>query len=196
MTTPVPAAIGRRERKKAATRQAIADAALGLFLERGFDSVGIREIAELADVSTTTLFKYFPSKEALAFDLDASHEAALVAAVVERPEGQSIPAALKAFFIELLRGPRGSDPLLPQVSALIDGTPALREYAQRMWTRHETSLADAIAREMGAPSGDTTSRVLAGFVLQIPTIAQAQRNAEEAIELGFDILARGWPGGS
>ncbi|MFD6073807.1 TetR/AcrR family transcriptional regulator, partial [Amycolatopsis lurida] len=48
---------GRRERKKAATRQALADAALKLFLERGYDQVSIRDIAEAADVSTTTLFK-------------------------------------------------------------------------------------------------------------------------------------------
>ncbi|KJK57800.1 hypothetical protein UK12_14285 [Saccharothrix sp. ST-888] len=55
---------GRRERKKAATRRALADAALRLFLERGYEQVGIREIADAADVSTTTLFKHFPVKEA------------------------------------------------------------------------------------------------------------------------------------
>ncbi|MGY5138836.1 TetR/AcrR family transcriptional regulator, partial [Streptomyces nigrescens] len=63
--------MGRRERKKAATRQALADAALRLFLERGYDQVSIRDIAEAADVSTTTLFKHFPGKEALVFDADS-----------------------------------------------------------------------------------------------------------------------------
>ncbi|MFE2143549.1 TetR/AcrR family transcriptional regulator, partial [Streptomyces sp. NPDC059456] len=57
-TGPPPAPTGRRERKKAATRRAIADAALHLFLERGYDEVGIREIADAADVSNTTLFKH------------------------------------------------------------------------------------------------------------------------------------------
>ncbi|WP_280454554.1 TetR/AcrR family transcriptional regulator, partial [Nocardia brasiliensis] len=57
---------GRRERKKAANRQALADAALRLFLERGYDAVGVREIADAADVSVATLFKHFPGgKEAL-----------------------------------------------------------------------------------------------------------------------------------
>ncbi|WP_280431681.1 helix-turn-helix domain-containing protein, partial [Nocardia brasiliensis] len=56
---------GRRERKKAANRQALADAALRLFLERGYDAVGVREIADAADVSVATLFKHFPGgKEA------------------------------------------------------------------------------------------------------------------------------------
>ena len=45
---------GRRERKKAATRQKIADTALRLFLERGYDAVGIRDVAAEADVAVTT----------------------------------------------------------------------------------------------------------------------------------------------
>ncbi len=65
-----PETMGRRERKKAATRKAISDAATELFLERGFDEVSIREIAERADVSPTTVFAHFPSKEALVFDED------------------------------------------------------------------------------------------------------------------------------
>src|SRR3712207_8221990 len=88
-------AVGRRERKKAATRQAIADAALRLFLERGYDRVSIRDIADAADVATTTLFKHFPGKEALVFDKDEDREAALIAAVRRRPAGQSVVDALR-----------------------------------------------------------------------------------------------------
>ena len=54
-----------------ATPDPSSDAALRLFLERGYDDVGIREIADAADVSTTKLFKHFPVKEALVFDEDA-----------------------------------------------------------------------------------------------------------------------------
>ncbi|CAM5612139.1 TetR/AcrR family transcriptional regulator OS=Streptomyces tendae OX=1932 GN=GUR47_06055 PE=4 SV=1 [Streptomyces tendae] len=90
--SPTP---GRRERKKAATRQAIADAALELFLEHGFDRVSVRDVAERADVSTTTLFAHFPSKEALVFDREADVDAALAAAVRERPEGQGVVEALR-----------------------------------------------------------------------------------------------------
>src|SRR3954471_6936813 len=87
--------IGRRERKKAQTRKALADAALELFLDRGYDQVGVREVADAADVSVTTLFKYFPSKEALVFDLDEDIEAALVAAVRDREPGRPILQALR-----------------------------------------------------------------------------------------------------
>jgi hypothetical protein len=53
---------GRRERKKAAARQKIADTALRLFLEREYDAVGIREVAAEADVAVATLFSYFVFK--------------------------------------------------------------------------------------------------------------------------------------
>ncbi|MET8212596.1 TetR/AcrR family transcriptional regulator, partial [Streptomyces sp. NPDC005373] len=105
MTAPV----GRRERKKAATRQALADTALNLFLEHGYDHVTIRDIAEAVDVSTTTLLKYFATKEALVFDEDTEQEAALVSAVRDRPEGQSIPQALCAHIKHVRISADGSD---------------------------------------------------------------------------------------
>jgi AcrR family transcriptional regulator len=107
--------IGRRERKKAQTRQALADAALELFLERGYDEVGVKDVADAADVSVTTLFKYFPSKEALLFDQEDDIEAALVLAVRGRPPGHTIVDALREHMLrdsadggpsdEFVRGP-------------------------------------------------------------------------------------------
>src|SRR5690242_20625297 len=136
---------GRRERKKAATRQALVDAALELFLERGYDDVGVREVAEAADVSVTTLFKHFPDgKEALVFDQDDDREAALVAAVRNRPAGQSIPQALRRLLSDERSRQVRADPRFPDFLHLIDTTPALREYSRRMWLRHENALAAAI----------------------------------------------------
>ncbi|ANY08921.1 hypothetical protein AFB00_24635 [Pseudonocardia sp. HH130630-07] len=55
--------MGRRERKKLATRQALVDAAVELFAEHGFDETTVAQIAERADVSTRTFFLHFPTKE-------------------------------------------------------------------------------------------------------------------------------------
>ncbi|GAA5705325.1 helix-turn-helix domain-containing protein [Streptomyces avermitilis] len=71
-------------------RRTIADAAPELFLEHGFERVSVRDIAEEADLSATTLFAHFPTKGALVFDRDEDVEAELAAAVRERLKGHSV----------------------------------------------------------------------------------------------------------
>ncbi|WP_189251246.1 TetR/AcrR family transcriptional regulator [Streptosporangium pseudovulgare] len=187
------APLGRRERKKAATRQALADAALRLFLERGYDKVGIRDIAEAADVSTTTLFKHFPSKEALVFDESDDMKAALLAAVRERPPGRSIPGALREHILHarLLKS-RDADPRFVGLVRLVDDTPALREYFRRMWLEHEIDLAAAIADEIGAPPADPGCRALAHFALEARSLGHDGPDPEAAIARAFDLLEHGW----
>lgn len=187
-----PPPMGRRERKKAATRQAIADAALRLFLERGYDAVGIREIAEAADVSTTTLFKHFPVKEALVFDEDADQESRLLAAVRDRPEGRSIPAALREHALTTRLVSADGDTGFTAFTRLVAGTPVLRDYAQKMWLRHTAALAQVIAEESGLAAGDPVCTALAHFALEAPRAAYAHDNPRQAVIRAFDLLEHGW----
>ncbi|MGW7426045.1 TetR/AcrR family transcriptional regulator [Streptomyces sp. NPDC054813] len=189
---PAPAPIGRRERKKAATRQAIADAALRLFLERGYDDVGIREIADAADVSTTTLFKHFPVKEALVFDEEGDQEAALLAAVRERPENQSVSAALHEHALRSRVAAVPGDPRFAEFTRLVSDTPALRDYQQKMWLRHTAALARAIAEESGLPADDPASTALALFALDAPRAAQQHDDPRRALDRAFELLEHGW----
>ncbi|MFF3765333.1 TetR/AcrR family transcriptional regulator [Streptomyces sp. NPDC001922] len=183
--------VGRRERKKAATRQAIADAALELFLEHGFERVSVRDVAERADVSTTTLFAHFPSKEALVFDREEEVEAGLITAVRERPEGRSVVEALRAHALKSWV-PVASDPRLRRFAALVDRTPALREYAERMWMRHASALGAAIAEELGREADDLACSALARFVLEVPTLIKGRHDPSAAVETAFDLLVHGW----
>ncbi|MCP2163486.1 TetR/AcrR family transcriptional regulator [Goodfellowiella coeruleoviolacea] len=188
MTVPP---VSRRERKKAATRQAIADAALRLFLERGYDQVSIRDIADQADVSTTTVFKHFSSKEALVFDQEQDRESNLVASVRQRADGQSILDALRQHILDSWL-PIAAHPQAAEFTNLVESTPALRAYAERMWTRHTDTLSAAIADEVGVDHDDLACVTLARFVLEIPALARNRPDRRAAVEEIFDILAHGW----
>ncbi|MFI1303255.1 TetR/AcrR family transcriptional regulator [Streptomyces sioyaensis] len=179
---------GRRERKKARTRQALADAALRLFTERGFDNVGVREVAEAADVSLSTLFKHFPNKEALVFDLDADIESALVAAVRERAPGQSVLHALRDHMVRSRTALRTDDPMF----VLVESTPALRDYARRMWSRHEKTLAAALADATGLAPDAPAVAGLARFALEAPSIANAGEDPPRTMHELFTLLEDGW----
>ncbi len=184
--------LGRRERKKAATRQAIADAALELFCERGYDHVGVREIAEVADVSTATLFKHFPGKEALVFDEDVDAEAALVAAVRDRPAGQGIVAALHAHLHAVVASVDADDPEVRRFLDLVESSEALREYSRRMWLRHETALTAVIVDECGGRVHPTTCAALAHFVLETRGLLQGEPRPAEALDRIMVLLDQGW----
>jgi AcrR family transcriptional regulator len=184
--------MSRRERKKAATRQALADAALRLFLERGYDGVTVREVAEAADVSATTLLNHFPSKEALVFDEEADIEAGLVAAVRQRAAGVAIPQALRAFIAERQTARHLDDPRFGEFLALIRTTPALAEYSHRMWMRHQDALAAAVAADIGAPPDDPHAQALARFTLESTALARRSADPQRALDAAFDLLERGF----
>ncbi|BCJ55016.1 TetR family transcriptional regulator [Actinoplanes sp. NBRC 14428] len=184
---------GLRERKKAATRKAIADTALRLFLTHGYEQVSMRQIAETADVSVSTLFNYFPGgKEALVFDDETHNEAALIAAVTDRPPGRTIPEALRIHLTGFVTDPQTPGSGLAEFQAFVQRTPALREYARAMWLRHEEALARAIAAQTGRPADDLTSAALACFALEIVTLARSRPDPAAAVARACELLDRGW----
>lgn len=184
---------GRRERKKAQTRTALADAAMRLFSERGYDEVTVTEVAEAADVSVTTLFKHFPAgKESLVFDQDSAQEQALIAAVRDRGAEQSILDALRVHLKSLHDFSPAEFELLQQLRGLVRRSSSLRDYADRMWLRHEKALADAIAVEVGAGATDVKVQALARYAIDAHTVAERDDDPQRAIDTIFDLLAGGW----
>ena len=89
---------GLRARKKVRTRDAIADAAISLFLARGFDQVSVSDIAATAEVSKPTLFRYFPTKEDLLLHRFADHHGEAARVVRDRQPGIEPITALHRHF--------------------------------------------------------------------------------------------------
>ncbi|HFD40660.1 MAG TPA: TetR/AcrR family transcriptional regulator [Anaerolineae bacterium] len=99
MTQP----LSRRERKKRETRQALLEAALALFREKGYDAATVEEITARADVAKGTFFNYFPSKEALLGELTAWQLAQLREAVDVARGAPASPVARIRLLMRLLR---------------------------------------------------------------------------------------------
>lgn len=182
-----PSAGGRRERKKARTRAAIAEAALALFLERGFDAVTVAEVAEAADVSVTTLFNHFPGKEALVFDEEVEREVQLLGAVRGRPADVDVVTALHRFVRSHAHRRTEVGDALDGFRAMIDASGTLRAYSQRMWSSYESVLAAAVADDAGLPPDDARARALAHVV-----VGSLGLDSTAAVDAVFDLLHHGW----
>ncbi|GAA3204952.1 TetR/AcrR family transcriptional regulator [Streptomyces virens] len=139
--------MGLRELKKRQTRTAIADAALPLFLEHGFDQVTVAEVARHAGVSTNTVFNYFPTKEDLFFDRQAEVEGHLAALVRDRAPGTCPVEAVRD---DLLTALRHDDPALgfhpeaPRFWQVIHDSAALLAREREIGERAEAALATAL----------------------------------------------------
>ncbi|MFF5035813.1 TetR/AcrR family transcriptional regulator [Nocardia salmonicida] len=186
MTVPT----GRRERKKAATRQKIADTALRLFLERGYDDVGIREVATEADVAVTTLFAHFASKEALVFERDEDFEQGLVQAVTDRTAGEPLIPALRREIHSMVRHCT-ADSAAP-IWHMIDESSALRRYEESMRLRHARALAAAIAADPELAQTATASASIARFVIDAYSVAREATDPEAAVDEIFRMIEAAW----
>jgi AcrR family transcriptional regulator len=181
---------GRRERKKAATRQKIADTALRLFLERGYDAVGIRDVAAEADVAVTTLFSHFASKEALVFEQDEDFEHRLTRAVTDRAPNEPLIPALRREILALVRHCT-ADSAAP-IWRMIDASPALRKYDESVRLRHAEALAKAIAADPALTRSDTAARTLARFVIDAYSVSREAPDPEAALDEIFPMIEAAW----
>ncbi|MFS8143782.1 TetR family transcriptional regulator [Rhizobium sp. R635] len=190
---------GRRERKRRQTRERIEQAAMTLFLERGFDATTIEDITEAADVSKRSFFDYFPSKEEVVFAWQDSFADRLMAAVAARPAEESsieaVEAAMIATFIASI------DESSLAIHELILSTPALKARDQLKYARLEQKLAEALLlRKKNVPGEAPRMRVLAAIVIgamrvgserwqQRPPGASLQDFARETVAGLWKILA-------
>ncbi|MEV4567862.1 helix-turn-helix domain-containing protein [Nonomuraea sp. NPDC049419] len=186
MTVPT----GRRERKKAATRQKIADAALRLFMERGYDAVGIRDVAAEADVAVTTVFAHFAGKEALVFDQDQSFEQRLVQAVHGRAPHEPLMPALRREIHALVHHCTSED--AAPLWRMIDEVPALRAYEESMRLRHARALATALSAHFGLPPETTACQAIARFAIDAFSLARESTDPEATVDEVFEMIEAAW----
>jgi AcrR family transcriptional regulator len=156
--------VGLRERKKARTRAAIQDAALRLYLEQGYDATTVEQIADAAEVSPSTFFRYFPTKAETA--LYDRLDPVFLQSFVEQPADLSPTAALRAAMWDVLSRLAPEESELEQARwRLVAGVPELRAALAERIAPLGQMVAEALGKRIGRRPDDLTVRVWTGAVV-------------------------------
>ncbi|MFD3379151.1 MULTISPECIES: TetR/AcrR family transcriptional regulator [unclassified Streptomyces] len=188
---------GLRERKKRETRQRISDIATGLFLEHGFVTVTMAEVADAADVSVNTVYNYFPAKEDLFFDRSKGVVDRLSRWVRGRRIGESAAVAVLRELREEVEAvsPRvGLMEGYDRFMRVIHDAPALRS---RLWSLQQEvhdDLEAALREETGADPDDPTPGLMAGQIgwlhqTVMSTVGRHMMACRDPAEVSREVLA-------
>jgi AcrR family transcriptional regulator len=150
-----------RAEHRARSRDVIIDAALELFATRGYDDTTTEEIAERAGISPRTFFRYFPTKEAVAFDRDYGYMRAFPDAFLAQPPVLSDYDAILATFLDATQGFDVFRSRITLYRAAIASSTVLVGREQRSREEHADTIALAIARRHGREEPDGAARTLA-----------------------------------
>jgi AcrR family transcriptional regulator len=157
---------GLRERKKAKTRRTIQEQALRLFTEQGYDATTVEQIAEASEVSPSTFFRYFPTKEDVVAqdDYDPLLMEAIKAQPPDLPPLTAMRAAFRTAFASI------SQDELDQALArtkLTTSVPALRARTLEGMFATINMLATAVAERAGKDPQSPAVRALVGAVMGV-----------------------------
>ena len=189
---PEQARLGLRERKKAKTRAAIQAAALELFERNGYHATTVEQIAEFAEVSESTFFRYFPTKEDVV--LHDRYDPLLLADFRAQPAELSPIAALRRTLGSVFgKLPAGELARERQRAMLIISVPQLRARALDQLASTLQPFTEAVAERTGRPIDDSAVRALTGAVLGVSMSAMLTASSDPSadyIELMDTALAQ------
>ncbi|MEV0322746.1 TetR/AcrR family transcriptional regulator [Streptomyces sp. NPDC050658] len=198
--------LGLRERKKLKTRIAIREATYALIREQGYEATTVEQIAEAAEVSPSTVFRYFPTKEdiVLTDEYDPLLEAELRARPADEPVGESLRQVLrKAVGLGFTEEPEVSR----LRTRLMIEVPAVRSRMLESMSVTGRMLCRVIAERTGRDAGDLEVRVFSMALIGALTEATAywaerehQDDLAQLVDRTLDVLAEGFtpsgPGGN
>ena len=152
-----------RERKKARTRAALQEHALRLFREQGYQATTVEQIAAAADVSPSTFFRYFPTKEDLVLQDDM--DVRLIEALEQMPAGLGPVAAIRAAMHQVMGSFAGPElDMVRETTRLSLTVPEIRARAMDDFSRTVTLMAGGVARRTGLSPDDLRVRAVSGAI--------------------------------
>lgn len=141
---------GLRERKQERVRQDIMDAGLRLFVEQGFDATTVDQIADAAQISRRTLFRYFETKGDILMAAMRGMSDFLEASLRARPANEAPLLSLLEIFIALSRQLASSGVDSYSLAYMIDRDPSLRQYSLQKHAEWEDRIASVLLERLPA----------------------------------------------
>ena len=189
---------GLRERKKARTRAAIRQHALRLFREQGYHATTVEQIAEAAEVSPSTFFRYFPTKEDVVLQDD--FDVVAVEAFEAQPASLSPIAAFRAAVAQTVATLTPEEiARFRETTELTITVPEVRARALDEFARTIDQIAAAVAKRTGRSPDDFAVRNIAGAVIGVimsattPWASQPSTNVFARIDEALAHLEAGLP---
>src|SRR5208283_4260076 len=182
---------GLRERKKAKSRAIIQQQAMRLFTEKGYEATTVEQIAEAAEVSPSTFFRYFPTKEDVVL-YDSLDPVLLEAMRTQPAELSPIQAIRSTFRVIFSQLPREEQEMMWQRGNLIRSTPELRSRMLDDLVRTIQTIGEIVAARVGRPVDDFAVRAFSGAVIGAAMAAWLTTpdiRPEETFQLMDDALA-------
>ena len=180
---------GLRERKKARTRATIRREALRLFREQGYQATTVEQIAAAAEVSPSTFFRYFPTKEDVVLQDDM--EPMLVEALEQQPRELGMVAAIQASMRAVSASLSEEQwDLLRQTAELGMTIPEVRARAMDDFSRTIAMMAGAMARRTGLSPDDLRVRTASGAIFGAIMAATAPWDTYKAEQINADLFQR------
>src|ERR1700754_2476011 len=171
---------GLRERKKQRTREAIVEAAMRLFAERGFDGTTIADIAAEADIAPRTFFGYFPAKEDVVFCNAEADFDDLSNHLAGRAAGETAIAALRGWITERLAARQIDAGEEASRRRLVDASDALAAHDERIKGRFRDLLAQAVAQDLDDAPDALRPRMVAASVIAALEVISPKGDPEAA----------------
>lgn len=155
-----------RERKKARTRASIREHAVRLFREQGYQATTVEQIAAAAEVSPSTFFRYFPTKEDVVLQDDLDQR--MLETLSKQPADMAPLAAIRAAVRDAISSVSGEE--LAQfrcTTELMMTVPEIRARAMDEFARTIEVIAGAAGQRAGRPPQDMAVRTFAGAVVGV-----------------------------
>lgn len=159
-------ALGLRERKKAKTKAAIQQHALRLFREQGYEATTVEQIAAAVEVSPSTFFRYFATKEDVVLWDD--FDPLLIAAYDAQPADLGPIAALRGAILDVVtKSPPDVIAQQWERGALFFAVPELRMRMLDQFGDAGDLLARLVAKRAGNQPDEFAVRMFAGAILGV-----------------------------